>query len=419
MPPRHGKSELLSHWTPVWFLANWPWKRVGLAGYGADFAARWGRRARDTIAQNPNGLGIKVRGDLSSASNWELTTGGGMITAGFGGPFTGFGFDLMVIDDPIKNRQEANSAAMRRHIWEWWRSTARTRLEPSGSIIVVQTRWHEEDLIGQLLGGVPNDDGYEYALDEWQHIKFPALAEEGDPLGRELDAPLWPERYDTGALAAVRLDIGPQEWAGLYQQRPAPMGGSVFLAKDFCYFRADEESETYALATRQGIKHVPQSACHRFCTVDTAESIRERADYTVAATWAVTPDRDLLHLDQARVRVESPDITPLLQQVNAKWQPGYIGVEGKPVFQAARRAGLPVRELRADTDKWTRAQPAAARLSAGSVYFLAGASWLAEMEDELVVFPNGAHDDQVDVLAYAALEVARGRGKRNQVRAYG
>ena len=292
LPPRHGKSELVSHWTPVWFLANWPHKRVGLASHGAEFAAGWGRKVRDTIAATPE-LGVGVRQDLSSPSLWELTAGGGMMTAGVGGPFTGHGFDLLIIDDPVKNRQEANSAVMRRHLWEWWRSTARTRLEPGGSIIVVMTRWHEDDLVGQLLAAVTDDDW----RDEWEHIRLPALAEADDPLGRELDGPLWPERYDAGALAATRLAIGPQEWAGLYQQRPAPMGGSVFQSKDFRYFRTDAESETHVLATPEGPKYVKQADCSRFVTVDTALSLSDRSDYTVAATWAVTKERDLLLVD--------------------------------------------------------------------------------------------------------------------------
>ena len=407
---------MLSHWTPVWFLANWPLKRVGLGSYAADFAETWGRKARDSIVEHQAGLGVAVRNDLNRASFWELTAGGGMMTAGVGGPFTGHGFDLIVIDDPLKNRQEANSSTVRRHLWEWRRSTARTRLRPGGSIIVVQTRWHEEDLIGMLLSALSEGDT-DYPEDRWEHIRLPALAEAEDPLGRELEAPLWPERYGTADLAATRLAIGPQEWAGLYQQRPAPMGGSVFLSQDFRYYRVDAESESYALATPEGPRHVRQDDCFRFVTVDTALTLSDRSDYTVAATWAVTKDRDLLLLDLVRSRLETPDITPLLAQVNARWNPGYIGIEGKSVWQAARRAGLPVRELKADRDKWTRAQPAAARLSAGAVFFQAGAPWLRDFEDELVVFPNGSHDDQVDALSYAALEVARGRGRGNRVRA--
>ena len=178
LPPRHGKSELLSHWTPVWFLANWSHKRVGLASYAAEPAEQWGRLARDSVVENESSLGIRVRDDLNRASQWQLSAGGGMMAAGVGGPFTGYGFDLLILDDPIKNRQEADSITMRNHLWEWWRSTARTRLEPGGSVIIVATRWHE--------------------------------------------------RYDASALAAARLDVGPQDWPGLYQQRPSRQGGSVF-----------------------------------------------------------------------------------------------------------------------------------------------------------------------------------------------
>ena len=415
MPPRHGKSLLLSNWTPVWFLANWPTRWVGLASYAADFAETWGRKARDSVLENQDRLGLQIRDDLNRASSWQLTTGGGMMTAGVGGPFTGYGFDLLIIDDPIKNRQEANSATMRQHLWDWWRSTARTRLEPGGSIIVVTTRWHEDDLVGRLLGNEYQDDQIE--ADRWEHIRLPAVAEEGDPLRRELDAPLWPDRFDRDTLAAARLAIGPQEWVGLYQQRPSAMGGSVFLAKDFRYFRIDASSETYLLTTPEGPKSVKQTDCYRFCTVDTAETIKKRSDYTVAATWAVTPERDLLLLDLVRVRLETPDITPLLSQIHQKWKPGYIGVEGKAVFQSARRAGLPVRELKAEGDKWSRAQPASARMSAGSVYFLAGAPWLRDLEDELMAFPAGSHDDQVDCLSYAAREVVLGKGQPSRVRA--
>ena len=160
------------------------------------------------------------------------------------------------------------------------------------------------------------------------------------------------------------------------------------MSKDFRYFRVDPEAESYVLAAPEGPNYVKESDCYKFCTVDTALTLERRSDYTVAATWAVTKDRDLLLLDLVRARLETPDITPLLVQVNARWSPGYIGIEGKSVWQAARRAGLPVRELKADRDKWTRAQPAAARMSAGTVYFRAGAPWLHGLEDELLAFPK-------------------------------
>ena len=184
MPPRHGKSIEVSCWLPIWFLVNWPTGRIGLASYAADFASDWGLRVRRIIEQTPE-LGIRVSKDRARAHDWQIEEGGSMMTAGVGGPFTGRGFDLLIIDDPIKNRSEANSATYRKHLWDWWTSTARTRLEPGGSIVIVATRWHEDDLIGRLLNGPQGDDEFgvsDVDLDEWQYIRLPALAEDDDPL---------------------------------------------------------------------------------------------------------------------------------------------------------------------------------------------------------------------------------------------
>ena len=221
---------MVSCWLPIWFLVNWPAGRVGLASYAADFASDWGLRVRRTIEQTPE-LGIRVSKDRARAHDWQLEEGGSMMTAGVGGPFTGRGFDLLIIDDPIKNRAEANSATYRKHLWDWWTSTARTRLEPGGSIVILATRWHEDDLIGRLLNGPQGNDEFDAGdvdLDEWQYIRLPALAEDDDPLGREEGEPLWPARYDARALAALRVELGPQDWAGLFQQRPTEYGGGLF-----------------------------------------------------------------------------------------------------------------------------------------------------------------------------------------------
>ncbi len=162
LPPRHGKSSLISQWTPIWFLSNWPDKHIILTSYAADFAATWGRRTKNIILDQGHNLGIQLSDDKTAVSDWELVSGGGMMTAGVGGPITGRGADLLIIDDPIKNHQEASSPVFREHLWEWYRTTARTRLEPDGSIIVVATRWHTDDLIGRLLATSPNDDDHDY-----------------------------------------------------------------------------------------------------------------------------------------------------------------------------------------------------------------------------------------------------------------
>ena len=380
LPPQHGKSELVSHWTPVWFLANWPTRRVGLASYAAEFAANWGRKARDTIMATPE-LGVGVRQDLSGASLWELTEGGGMMTAGVGGPFTGHGFDLLIIDDPLKNRQEANSAAVRRHLWEWWQSVARTRLRPGGSIIVVMTRWHEDDLLGQLLASVTDErDDWR---DRWEHIKLPALAEPDDPLGRSEGEPLWPERYDAMELAATRLDIGPQEWAGLYQQRPSQQGGDIF--KLGWWVRADSPEPDGRLV---------------FQFWDTAFKTGEQNDYSVCCTIA-TADNGYVVLDVWRRRVEFPDLLRAMQDQAEMYKPSHIFVEdaasGQSVVQSLRReTRLPVLPVKPLGDKVLRAHRMTGTVEARKVMLPKAASWLPDFLEEMSAFPNGAYDDQMD-----------------------
>ena len=381
LPPRHGKSELLSHWTPVWFLANWPHKRVGLASYAAEPAEQWGRLARDSVIENESGLGIRVRDDLSKVGRWQLTTGGGMMTVGVGGPFTGYGFDLLIIDDPVKNREEANSPTQRQHLWDWWRSTARTRLEPGGSIIVVTTRWHEDDLIGRLLGDEYTEE--QAAGDRWEHIRLPALAEEDDPVGRPLDAPLWPERYDASALAALRVSVGPQEWPGLFQQRPSHEGGSIF--RDDWWLLGD----------------VPEPGDGPvFQFWDTAFKTGQQNDYSVCCTMTTTPNGYAV-LDVWRDRVEYPDLLRAMQAQAEDHNPSAIFVEdaasGQSVVQSLRReTRLPVLPVKPIGDKVLRANRVTGTVEAKKITLPRTAPWLQAFREELAAFPNGVHDDQVD-----------------------
>ena len=379
MPPRHGKSEMLSHWTPVWYLANWPSKRVGLASYAAEFAAEWGRKARDSVEEHEWQLGLQLRADLNRASHWQLITGGGMMTAGVGGPFTGYGFDLMIVDDPIKNRQEANSPTLRQHLWDWWRSTARTRLEPGGSIIIVMTRWHQDDLVGRLL----SDELDEAHGDQWEHIRLPALAEADDPLGRELDAPLWPERYGADSLASLRVSVGPQDWPGLYQQRPSMEGGGVFKSHWWVF---EEKPNT--------------DGAQVFQFWDTAYKAGEQNDYSACCTMA-TSSTGYVVLDVWRGRVEYPDLLRAMQTLAERYKPGSIFVEdaasGQSVVQSLRReTRLPVLPVPPRGDKVLRANRVTGTVEANKVVLPKGAPWVPAFLEELSAFPTGVHDDQVD-----------------------
>lgn len=216
-PPRHGKSQIISRWLPTWFLENWPYKKVMLGTYAADFARDWGRAVRDNFEHYHGNLSARMREDTRAADRWSTQQGGGMITGGVGGPFTGRGFHLGLIDDPFKNYQDAMSEAVRNTVWNWYRSTFLTRAEPGAAVILTLTRWHTDDLLGRILA---EPDGH-----RWRIIRLPALAEAADPLGRAEGKALWPARYDEQALAAIGSAVGPYVWASLYQQNPPNLQG--------------------------------------------------------------------------------------------------------------------------------------------------------------------------------------------------
>lgn len=407
MPPRHGKSELVSKYFPVWFLGTFPDDRIILASYEADFAASWGAKARDLMESIGLELwGLRVRPDARAANHWNLVGHlGGMDTAGVGGPLTGKGAKVLLIDDPVKNDKEAMSATYREAAWNWATATAYTRLEPGGSVVLIMTRWHEDDLVGRFLRQWRDEGG-----EPWEVLELPALAGEDDPLGRQPGEPLWPERFDRAALEKIRTTLGAYWWSALYQQRPQPAGGTIFKREWFRYFT--EAGDMYVLHRPDGTTHnVPKVECWRFQTVDVAASVATSADYFVVATWAVTPTKDLLLLDVIRTRVEGPDQRGLIRQAFDTWRPSYVGVERVAyqlvLVQELRRQGLPVRELVPDKDKVARALVIAARYEGGTVYHRAGAAWLGDWEAELVAFPKGEKDDQVDTASYAGAELAR------------
>lgn len=418
MPPRHGKSELISKYFPAWYLGIFPDKRIILASYEADFAATWGRKARDLLEEHgPSLFGVTVSEASSAANRWDIKGhDGGMATAGVRGPITGKGANVAIIDDPVKNDQEAMSKTYRDAAWEWYKATFSTRIQNDGAIILVMTRWHEDDLAGRLI------KAQEEGGDRWEMVKLPALAEGNDPLGRAPGEALCPELFTKETLEATARRLGPFWWAALYQQRPQPAEGTIFKREWFRYFV--EEPEFYVLSRDSGEHRVRKVECWKLQTVDLAASLKDTADFFVIATWAVTPERDLLLLDVLRTRVEGPDQKRLLRDAYIRHRPAAQGIEQVgyqlTLIQELVREGLPVRPLVADRDKVARALPIAARYEAGAVFHRRGASWLADYEEELLQFPKGSHDDQVDTAGYAGIILANGGGPQRAggVRAY-
>ena len=366
-PPRHGKTELLLH-AIAWRLLRNPAVRIAYVGYSVDFARSKSRKAR-WLAQ---AAGVRIVEDAARLEDWRTPAGGGLLATGVGGPLTGHGVDLLLCDDPVKNRVEAESQRHRQMIWEWWTDVAMTRLEPGASAVVVMTRWHEDDLAGRLV------------REGWPYVRLPALGPDGTAL--------WPARWPADALERIRASIGEYSWASLYMGQPRPRGGALFSGT--WTYRTLPEGLRYAVG------------------VDWAYSAKSHADYSAAVVMATDGERYYV-VDVLRRQVSLPDWLQALSALRARypsaaWHTQVAGAE-QGVVDMARREGIPLRAERAVADKYTRWQPFAAAWAQGIVLVPERAPWLEAYLDELLEATGlgDAHDDQVDasVAAHAALQL--------------
>lgn len=401
MPPRHGKSALCSHYFPAWYVGAFR-KRFMLASYEASFAASWGRLARDVLLEfGPLLWNVHVSPTPSAADWWELEGAQGqngvMMTAGVGGALTGKGAAILAIDDPVKNAEEAASPTMREKAWQWYTSTAYTRLEPDGAVLLIQTRWHEQDLAGRILS--------EQGPRGWDIISLPAIAEHderydidgGDDFTRREGEALWPDRFSAQRLAAIRADVGSTVWAALYQQRPTPDGGLIWHREWFKRYSA--------------LGGLPQFT-RIIQAVDTAFKTGVASDYSVIATWGYTGSAIYL-LDIWRNRVEYPELKRALADQAAKWQPHVIYVEdaasGQSIIQElGRETALPIVPLKPLGSKEARAAAVSPLAESGNVYIPDSAPdkpWVNDWLEEHVAFPRGAHDDMVDTTSMALEQI--------------
>ena len=386
MPPRHGKSEFASAHFPAWYLGTFPDRRVILASYEHDFAASWGAKAKDRFAEYaPILWRLWLRKDKQAADDWGIAGhAGGMVCAGVGGPITGRGADLLIIDDPVKSAEEANSETYRDRAWDWYRSTAYTRLEPGGAIILIQTRWHEDDLAGRVMAEAAKTG------ERWEVIKLPALAEGDDVLGRAEGDPLWPARSPHPALAEIRDSIGPYWWQALYQQRPAPPEGALFR-KDWWRF--------YTVADLPPqFDRVLQSWDMSF--KDTAES-----SYVVGQVWGNKGARIYL-LDQVRERMDFAKTLAAVQALSERWPAATMKLvedkaNGPAVISALQLKVRGLVPVKPQGGKLSRAQAILPLVAAGNIWLPNPQQqpWVEQFLAEASAFPVGAHDDQVDAMS--------------------
>jgi predicted phage terminase large subunit-like protein len=406
VPPRHGKSELVSKYLPSWFLGNWPNKRIILTGYNDSFASQWGAKSRAIIDQFGSTLGFEIPG--RGTASWVTDKGGGMLCRGVGGSMTGYGADLIVIDDPIKNRQMAESVTIRESMWEWYVSTLRTRLEPNGTIIGIMTRWHEDDLFGLMV-----KNGVEEGGDEWKVIRLPAISEdEDDELGRPIGEALWPLRYNAEQLARMEKTVGPYTWNGLFQQRPSALEGNMFL-RTWWKFWSDD------VRNRSGQPGgLPRKFDEVITSWDCTFKDTSKSDYVVGQVWGrAGASKYLLH--QVRARMNYVDTERAFLDVIAWCAQHQLSLHANYVEEAANGPALMSRlsnkvprivGVPPTGSKVARAAAAQPEMAAGNVFLPDSriAAWVPHYIQEHSDFPNGSHDDTVDATTQALAKMERG-----------
>lgn len=385
MPPRHGKSEKTSKRFPAWYLGRNPRRMIIAASYNSDLATDFGREVRNIMASPEYGEvfpKVSLRQDSRAADRMNTGQGGAYFAAGVGTATTGRGAHIGLIDDPFKDREDADSEIQREKVWRWYRSTFFTRLMPGGAVVLVQTRWHEDDLAGRLLEaqGRVEDGG------EWTVLDLPALDRDGKAL--------WPEWYDERALERIKATIGPREWSALYQQKPQPDEGTFFQ--------------------REWLKEWDKKPATLNIYGSSDYAVTDGGgDYTVHRIWGVDPNGGIYRLDGWRGQTAADEWIERKLDLIKKHKPlawfGEAGVIQKAVEPMLRRR-MQDREifcrlewLPSIHDKPTRARGFQARAAMGKIWFEPGADI-----SEFLSFPAGKHDDDVDVasLIGRALDMA-------------
>ncbi len=449
-PPGSGKSEVVSRWFPAWAIEHDPTTRIILASYEALLAEEWGKQVRSVFQEHDDDLTTRLRQDSQASNRWRTTRMGGMWTTGTGGSITGRRAQFFIIDDPHKNFAEAHSETNREGVWNWYTSTARTRLLPGGTIINCQTRWHEDDLTGRMLErgkGVP-----------WVQVRLPAIAIEDETIetvighdivkrlrdagfpvpvwSRKAGEPLWPVLtqpdgtevpwFDLAELAEIEAEVGPYVWNGLYQQNPTSPTGS--------YFPVDKWGRADVLPSR----------CRMVRRWDLAAT-DGGGDWTVGTLVAYDDKEKLTYIcDVTRDRLSASRVKELVamtaERDRARWgrnkveyvieqEPGSSGKAVGEDYVTDVLAGYRARYEPTTGDKTLNALPLASQQQVGNVHLLRtespdgpiAAPWWDAFIEEARAFPGGTHDDQVDTAghAYNDLMVSRKRKRPAQIRGAG
>lgn len=399
-PPRHGKSELTSRRFPAWLVGRDPYRHVMLGTYNQPFAEDFGKDVRK-IMRHPAYAQVFPHVQLAqgeAASDRLRTEQGGMLVfVGRGGSSTGRGADFLILDDPLKDRAEASSAATREELWKWFTDTMSTRLmSDTGAIVLIQTRWHEDDLIGRLTD--KNNPSYvDGEAEQWKIINIPAIAEEDDVLGRKPGEALWPSRFGIDYLRQQERLLR-EGFSALYQQRPTPMDGD--------FFRRD-------WLKPYGTRAQVPERLRIYAASDHAVSTKQSADLTCMIVAGVDDQDEIWLLDCWWQRAPADVVADQMLALMRRWKPifwwaesGHISKAIGPFLQKRmreERVYCALVEQVPAADKQTRATSIQGRMAMGMVHMPAFAPWYAKAVQELLKFPHASRDDFVDALAHLGL----------------
>lgn len=383
MPPGSAKSTYASILFPCWYLARHQQDSIIAASHTVGLAERFGRRVRNHIAEWGPTLGVSLSPDNQAAGQWSLATGGDYYAVGILGPITGRRADLAIIDDPVKSREEADSETIRERIWDWWTNDLLTRLKPGARVVLIMTRWHEDDVGGRVLADMASGGR------SWTVLQLPMEAVPGDPLGRAVGEPLWPEWFTEDMRAEAKRDT--RKWSALYQQAPAPDEGTYFLREWL----------------RPVAKMPPRDSMRVYGASDYAVTA-DGGDYTVHVVVGLDAESRLWLLDVWRKQASSDVWIEAFCDLVLRWKPlgwaeevGQIRAGVGP-FLARRMRERRAYVARADfplrADKSVRAQSIRGRMAMDGLHYPEHAPWAADLIAELLSFPAGKHDDQVDAL---------------------
>jgi len=403
IPPRHGKSQLVSIFYPAWFLGRNPNKKVMMVSHTTDLAVDFGRKVRNLIASeayNEIFPEVALAVDSKSAGRWNTNFGGEYFACGIGSALAGRGADLLLVDDPHSEQDVINgNFSVFEKAYEWFTFGARTRLMPGGRVAIVQTRWHMDDLTGRVTKDMVKNE----LADQYEIVEFPALLDAEDDDGKPITKPLWPEFFDLTALERTKASMPAFQWNSQYQQKPTAEEASIVKREWWGRWPHDQ----------------PPHVEYLIMSLDAAAEKHNRADYTALTTWGVFFNEDenahhLILLDSIKKRLEFPELKQLSMDEYTKWEPDAFIVEkksaGTAIYQEMRRMGLPVQEYtphRGTGDKLARLNSVADIIASGMAW-VPSTRWADELVEEIAGFPFMSNDDLVDSTVMALLRFRQG-----------